>query len=564
MLKCDVAIIGGGPAGSTVGTLLKKYNPSLRVVIVEREKFPRDHVGESHLPAISRILDEMGVWDKVEAADFPIKVGGTYRWGATDELWDLDFLDGKAFKEEPRPAQYINQRRQTAFQVDRSIYDKVLLDHARSMDCEVYEETKVVNVDLSGKTIRGLQTSSDHAELGDGRIEARYYVDCSGDAGILRKALGIEIEAPTALRNIAIWDYWQDAEWAVSIGNGGTRIQIMSLGWGWLWFIPVTPTRTSVGLVLPAAYYKASGKTKEQIYADAIQSEPLISRLVANAQQEGNLEATKDWNFLAKELGGANWFLAGDTAGFADPILSAGMTLAHTSGRKAAYTILELDRGNLDSTWLKKEYNDGHRTQIRHHMQFADFWYSANGRFTDLKEYCTEIAQNAGLTLDADSAFRWLATGGFAVEEPGIARALGYRVAGIKIVAERLAGSRATWEMSKTNFWRLNLKDAVEENFASYVEGRIVPLRCFRREDKLLPVSGVYEHVISGLSRNMDGVMILEDCVNAMVREDGCEPNEAAMLVSEAIEAMVTEGWIKSKAVASRPFIKMKQPSTIR
>lgn len=127
LMETDVAIIGGGPSGSTVGALLRKYSPNLRVAIFEREIFPRDHVGESHLPAISSILDEMGVWDKVEAANFPIKIGGTYRWGASDELWDLDFLVGKPFNDEPRPAKFVGQRRETAFQVDRSIYDKILL-----------------------------------------------------------------------------------------------------------------------------------------------------------------------------------------------------------------------------------------------------------------------------------------------------------------------------------------------------------------------------------------------------------------------------------------------------
>src|SRR4051812_18370653 len=85
-MECDVAIIGGGPAGSTAATLLKKYNPSLRVSIFERETFPRDHIGESLLPPISAILDEMGCWDKIEAADFPIKLGATYRWGKKPEL----------------------------------------------------------------------------------------------------------------------------------------------------------------------------------------------------------------------------------------------------------------------------------------------------------------------------------------------------------------------------------------------------------------------------------------------------------------------------------------------
>src|SRR5882757_274487 len=111
----DVVIIGGGPAGSTAGTLLKKYNPGLRVAIFEREVFPRDHIGESLLPPISPILEDMGVWDKIEAADFPIKIGATYRWGKRPELWDFEFIPVEHFKDEPRPAKFEGQRRWTAF-----------------------------------------------------------------------------------------------------------------------------------------------------------------------------------------------------------------------------------------------------------------------------------------------------------------------------------------------------------------------------------------------------------------------------------------------------------------
>src|SRR5579871_5453177 len=144
-LEFDVAIIGGGPAGATAGGFLLKHNPELRVGIFEREQFPRDHVGESQLPPIPFILDELGCWDKVEAANFPIKVGATYRWGKCPELWHLEFFPFDEFKEEARPAKFEGQRQRTAFQVDRSIYDKILLDHAESLGCEVFEGTKVTS-----------------------------------------------------------------------------------------------------------------------------------------------------------------------------------------------------------------------------------------------------------------------------------------------------------------------------------------------------------------------------------------------------------------------------------
>src|ERR1700678_702131 len=111
----DVAIVGGGPAGSHVGALLKKYNPALDVVILERENFPRDHIGESLLPLVCEILAETGAWDKVEAANFPVKIGATYRWGKTDDLWQFEFLPGQQLQDIARPSPYAGQRAQTAF-----------------------------------------------------------------------------------------------------------------------------------------------------------------------------------------------------------------------------------------------------------------------------------------------------------------------------------------------------------------------------------------------------------------------------------------------------------------
>ena len=382
-------------------------------------------------------------------------------------------------------------------------------------------------------------------------------MDCSGDSGILRRAMGVEIEAPTALRNIAIWKYWQDATWAVSIGNGGTRIQIMSLDWGWLWFIPITPTRTSIGLVLPADYLKKSGKSREALYAEALAAEPLISGLIKSATPEPGIFATKDWNFVAKRLAGENWFLAGDACGFADPILSAGMTLAHTSARKVDFTILELERGEIDPAWLKAEYEDGHRTQIRHHMQFADFWYSSNGQFVDLKEYCAEIAETAGITLDGETAFRWLATGGFTIDEPGVAAALTYRVSGLKVLAVQLGGSPPEWELTKTNVWRLNRDGASEGTFVRYLDGRVVPIPCLERGPKILPLVDVFKHLVAALERHTDAIAILEACVNAMISEDQVDPSDAPLLAIEGIESMLLEGWINADLNPSRPCIKV-------
>ncbi len=152
-MEYDVAIIGGGPGGSTTGGMLRKFYSNIRVGIFEREVFPRDHIGESLLPTTCVVLNELGAWDKVEAADFPIKIGGIYRWGKSKELWDFDFLAEELFKEEPRPGTYEGQRRSVAFQVDRALYDQILLNHARDYGCEVHEGCKVSRVNRDGDRV---------------------------------------------------------------------------------------------------------------------------------------------------------------------------------------------------------------------------------------------------------------------------------------------------------------------------------------------------------------------------------------------------------------------------
>ncbi|NES78546.1 MULTISPECIES: NAD(P)/FAD-dependent oxidoreductase [unclassified Okeania] len=551
----DVAIVGGGPAGSTAGTFLRKYNPNLRVLILEKEKFPRDHVGESQLPAISDILVEMGCWDKVEAANFPIKIGATYRWGKSSELWDFDFVSSSEFKNEPRPAQYRGQRILTAFQVDRAIYDDILLRHAEELGCEVREETAVAKVDVEGDQINSLHLSNGK------QITARYYIDASGHIGVLRRALGIKSDIPTKLQNIAIWDYWTNAEWADTIGVGGTRVQVMSLAHGWIWFIPLGPTRTSIGFICPAEHYKKLKKRPEEIYQEALQSEPRIGELIANATSRGNIETTKDWSFLSQRMVGENWFMAGEAAGFADPILAAGMTLTHVSAREAAYTILELERGKSNPTWLKTHYEDNQRRRIQQHIRFADYWYAANGQFTDLQKHCKEIAKDAGLRLSPEEAFRWLAQGGFTNDNLQETAIGGFDLASMKHVLQRFAKKKSAWEISGYNVFQLDLKGAKEEYLPLYAQGHIAQVKCYVRKNHQLPITGIYGVIFRVLNRasEMDEIVkLLKEAFSVSV-----PPEHIPLAMDQGIqclEVMVSEGWVKAQVNRKKTKLQISIP----
>ncbi|CAN1495640.1 FixC Dehydrogenases (flavoproteins) [Fimbriimonadaceae bacterium] len=547
MLNYDVAIIGGGPAGSTLGTLIKKYAPDASVVILEREQFPREHVGESQLPLIGSILDEMGVWEKVEAANFPIKIGATYRWGKTADLWDFEFLPGKDFVGGDRPAKYEGERRKTAFQVERSIYDKILLDHARECGCEVRENTPVTQVLHEGGAVAGLQTTG-------GEVKAKYYVDGSGNAAILRRALGVTVDEPSRLKNVAFWSYWDDAEWAVTLGKGGTRVNVMSLGYGWLWFIPISATRVSVGLVLPADAYKAKKLRPEDLYLEAIQSEALISKLLRNATQHGPVHGTKDWSFVANQMAGPNWYLVGEAAGFADPILAAGLTLTHTGARELAYILVDHLKGTNDRDWLASHYQVTQQKRIRQHIRFADYWYTANAHFSELKEFVTEIAKDAGLELTPNEAFQWLGTGGFINDDWRVARVATFALGATKQLTQFFGEGDSTWEISKFSRFRANLAGAEVETVPAFHMGQILLKQSLRRGEEVLPLVGIYQKLADflQLERTAQEVQTFLSIT--------CPSPAAYTNGIEVFEAMLVAGWVTGRCGAGIPGFEIRTP----
>lgn len=554
----DVAIVGGGPAGSTTAAFLRKHDPTCKVVIFEREKFPRDHVGESQLPPISRILDELGVWEKVEAANFPIKIGASYRWGKTPEIWDFEFVPRGMFRDEPRPAKFEGQRRWTAFQVDRAIYDEILLRHAEELGAEVHEETRIAKIHKEGDRITGL--GMDSGEV----VTADFYVDASGHPGVIRRAMGVETSHPTNLQNIAVWDYWQNADWAVKVGVGGTLVQVFSLGYGWFWFIPLGPTRTSIGFITSADYFKKTGLTTEELYKKAFAEEPRLQELTKNATSEDKLQATKDWSFVSTRMTGENWMLVGESAGFADPILAAGLSLTHSAAREAAFTILEFRRGQEDPMWLREQFEKIQTRRVGNHIRFADYWYTANTQFTDLKEFTSEIARTNGLELTPDKAWAWLAQGGFIDEEFAIGLA-GFTLDQVKDLGSHLTEIQPTEHVAGNNVFELNLDGANRIDRAVYPKGQVKRSPCFERDGRVLPVLGSTDLIIhllqKGTERNELAGNLLDVARHYSTNETFVFQVLAPFEIT--LEAMISDGWIKATYEPSVPMTPLPNNRTV-
>lgn len=552
-VETDVAIIGAGPGGTTCGSFLKKHDPAIKVSIFEREIFPRDHVGESQLPIISGVLDELGVWDKVERCNFPVKIGATYRWGTSNDLWDFDFLRYGKFDDAPRPGKYEGQRKLTAFQVDRATYDKVLSDHASDLGCDIHFDSAVREVKHDGDRVEGLV-------LADGTVvKASHYVDATGHSGLLRRAMGVEIEEPSALKNIAIWDYWRNAEWAVSLGVGGTRIQILSIGFGWIWFIPISPDRTSIGFVCPAAYFKQSGQTVEELYLSALGQEGRLQKLIANAQRENRLSTTKDWSFVAKRMFGENWSLVGEASGFADPIISAGLSLTHVGARELAFAILEARRGG-DPAWIFEEYERRNVRRVRQHIRFADYWYKANSHFSELKAFTSEIARDVGLELDAEDAFQWFGTGGFVEEDMGVAGLALFRIDQVHQIAGRLSEKPAASALHGFNVFMPRIKGAENVKLARFEKGGVRAVLALERDGKILPLEGLFGWMLAGLQYSPNLGEAMEHLRERMTATGYTWDNKLHSRLTECLDAMVRDGWVRAKYSESLPPIHHEFP----
>jgi hypothetical protein len=206
---------------------------------------------------------------------------------------------------------------------------------------------------------------------------------------------------------------------------------------------------------------------------------------------------------------------------------------------------MELERGALDAGWVKSEYERTQKQNIGNHIRFADYWYSANGMFTELKEYCTEIARDAGLNLDANEAFRWLGSGGFSDDTWDPHPAAGtYRISAVKRALTRFSGTEADWEVTQYNCLKLNLEGAEQEIVAVYRKGQIRRIASYRRGHFTLPQDGIYQFVIAALNEHEDIKRIVPHIVNA-ARPYLVAPEQDLFLhILEVLEALVAEGWI--------------------
>jgi flavin-dependent dehydrogenase len=353
----DVAIIGGGPAGSVAAALLARAGR--RVIVLERDKFPRFHIGESLLPFSMQAFTRLGLHEKFARAGFMEKFGGEMYGACGDDGVKFYFEDG------------FRSQTDRSYQVTRAEFDKVLLDHAAESGAEVREETGVDNVEFSddGATLAISRKGNGGAE----ETSARYVIDASGRNSILSAKFKLK-KNYEHLQKVSIFAHYDGMVRAE--GRDGTLTRMVRALDRWFWVIPLSAERTSVGVVLDGAVYKQSGLSAEEFLQQAIEEQPLLMQQMRDAERATPVRTAADFSYRSTQLTGDRWMLAGDAAGFIDPVFSSGVFLAVLGGEQAADVLHEVLDHPRTRRRLFARYERNINKAMDVYLRFVDAWYS--------------------------------------------------------------------------------------------------------------------------------------------------------------------------------------------
>jgi flavin-dependent dehydrogenase len=377
----DVVVIGGGPAGSTVSALVAErgYN----VVLYERERFPRFHIGESLIPETYWVLKRLGMLPKMQQSRFVKKYSVQFVNAAGKLSAPFYFWDNKP-----------HECSQT-WQVVRSEFDAMMLQNAREHGVTVHEGVRVVDVllDEQGRAT-GVTIQTDGGARRD--VHARVVVDASGQNGLLMNRLQLRLWDPV-LNKGAIWTYWKGAYRDTGRDEGATMVLQTANRQGWFWYIPLHDDLVSVGVVAPFDYLFKGRGDREQTYKEEVDRCQAVRDRVANATRATGYFATKDYSYRSKQAAGDGWVLVGDAFGFLDPLYSSGVLLALRSGEFAADAILDgFASGDLSAAQLGRwgpVFNEGVDRMRRLVCEYYDGFSFGNfvKHFPDLKNTVTDL-----------------------------------------------------------------------------------------------------------------------------------------------------------------------------
>ena len=342
--ECDVLVVGGGPAGSTIAALLAQKNK--HVVVLEKEHFPRFHIGESLLPLNLPLFDRLGITDDVHRI-------GVYKPGA--ELVSDAHNAATTFRFADNPYLSVGH----SYQVRRAEFDKLLLDNSRHLGAEALEGARVSDVALDGD--RGPHVTV----LNDDGIatewSARFLVDATGRDTLLTSRLGLK-RINKHNNTAAVFGHFRNVP--RRFGDKQGMITVYLFEHGWFWMIPLPDEVMSVGVVGTQAFFKERKANLETLFASAVAETPSLASHMKNAERIGPLTACADYSYDSQSYVGKNHILVGDAAAFIDPLFSSGVMMAMSSAAYGATVVEELLDGRGSRERLVRDYE----SKIRHSL----------------------------------------------------------------------------------------------------------------------------------------------------------------------------------------------------
>jgi flavin-dependent dehydrogenase len=355
--QCDVAVIGGGPGGSTAAALLARRG--YKVIALEKAHHPRFHIGESLLPMNLPVFERLGVLDKVRAL-------GVFKPGADFEADNERGYNTYAF------ARAIGQSPPHAYQVWRQDFDQMLYQHARESGADAREGHEVTQVEQRGPRESWLDVKTDDGR--SYRIQARYVVDASGRDALLSARRKLRRKNDQH-QSAAIFGHFRGAERRT--GEDAGNISIYSFEHGWMWMIPLPDGVMSVGAVCRPDYLKQrKGRTLEFLFDTLKLSPALWARLQHAELIDDEVRVTGNYSYDSRCMGGPGWILVGDAFAFLDPVFSSGVYLAMSGAEQAAGMVDRALREPRRETSLQRKLEKRQRAAM---ARFSFFIYRFNG-----------------------------------------------------------------------------------------------------------------------------------------------------------------------------------------